>query len=226
MFAEGELDWHSNESGNLTFTPGVALMSNSGMVGSATGFLTTPDYYESVSDSFRSELDEMVVLHRFTPGKMNPGLREDQDFIMYKNMCPEDDVRIPMVIQSPGGHKGLHYSINTMHSIEGMSVEESQKVFEKINKELFVDKYIYDHWYKGDHDLCLFDNSITLHHRLGGIAKRMAYRVQHDYNYLQDKPYVPYFQDEFKEPYITEMMDHLDTLNIKDYFNDFQQYMD
>ncbi len=89
MFAEGELLWHSNESGNLVFAPGVALLGKSGVVGSSTGFVTTPDWYESQSESFRSELDEMIILHKFTPGRINPGLREEQDDIMYRNMCPE-----------------------------------------------------------------------------------------------------------------------------------------
>ena len=68
FFAEGDLLWHSNESGTRTFTPGVALMGWKNMVGSSTGFMTTPDYYESVSESFRSELDDMIIQHRFIPG--------------------------------------------------------------------------------------------------------------------------------------------------------------
>jgi len=48
MFAEGELLWHSNESGNLAFAPGVALLALENTTKSATGFLTTVDYYESV----------------------------------------------------------------------------------------------------------------------------------------------------------------------------------
>jgi hypothetical protein len=160
MFAEGELLWHSNESGNLVFTPGVALYGYEGMVGSSTGFVTTPDWYEDQSESFRSELDEMILLHTFTPGKINPGLREEHDSIMYRNMCPED-CELPLICLSPAGIKGLHYSVNTIHSIKGMSPEESRKVFDYIDKTLFVDKYIYDHWYQENNDLMLFDNSIV-----------------------------------------------------------------
>ena len=64
MFAEGELLWHSNESGNLVFTPGVSLLGVEGVIGSATGFVTTPDWYEEQSESFRSELDEMIIEHK------------------------------------------------------------------------------------------------------------------------------------------------------------------
>lgn len=217
MFAEGELEWHSNESGTLTFTPGVALLSGEGMVGSATGFLTTPDYYENVSNSFRSELDEMILIHRFTPGKINPGLRLEQDEVMHANMCPVDDIEIPIVMRSPGGIVGLHYSINTIYSIKGMTKDESDSVFKEINKHLFVDEYIYDHWYKGNNDFCLFDNSITLHRRLGDTTNRLAYRVQHDYSNLQEDFWQPYLHEEYAEKYKAEIIDFVTTSGIKDF---------
>jgi alpha-ketoglutarate-dependent taurine dioxygenase len=198
MFAEGELLWHSNESGQIDFTPGVSLLGSEGVVGSATGFATTSDWYESQTESFRSELDDMVICHEFTPGKINPGLPADQDQLMYKNMCP-DPVEIPLVIQSPLGIKGLHYSVNTIKSIKGMSETESQQMFDRINAGVFSKENIYDHWYAQDNDLCLFDNSITQHRRLGGITNRLAYRLQHDYSNLT-APINPYFQ----EPYISQ----------------------
>jgi alpha-ketoglutarate-dependent taurine dioxygenase len=217
MFAEGELLWHSNESGTLTFTPGVALLGAENMIGSSTGFLTTPDYYENVSNAFRSELDEMILIHRFTPGRINPGLRIEQDEVMHANMCPVDGTEIPIVMRSPGGIIGLHYSTNTIHSIKGMTEAESNAVFEEINKELFVDKYIYDHWYKSNNDFCLFDNSITLHRRLGDIKDRLCYRIQHDYSNLQNEFWQPYIKEEFAQRYEDEIVDFVNTADIKDF---------
>jgi len=192
MFAEGELLWHSNESGNLLFAPGVSLLGSRGLVGSSTGFVTTADWYEKQNESFRSELDEMIILHKFTPGRINPGLtRTEQEEIVYKNMCPEPS-ELPLVIQSPIGIKGLHYSVNTIDGIKGMTKAESDLVFAQIDKTLFVDEYIYDHWYQQDNDLVLFDNSITLHRRLGGVANRLCYRIQYDYGKLapDNQPYL------------------------------------
>jgi alpha-ketoglutarate-dependent taurine dioxygenase len=217
MFAEGELAWHSNESGTLTFTPGVALLSSEGMTASATGFLTTADYYENISNSFRSELDEMILLHRFTAGKINPGLRLEQDTVMHANMCPVDDTEIPIVMRSPGGILGLHYSVNTIHSIKGMNKLESDGVFAEINKGLFVEKYIYDHWYKGNGDLCLFDNSITLHRRLGSTTNRLAYRVQHDYSNLQEDFWQPYLHESTAKQYQEEISYYVHLAGIKDF---------
>ncbi|MGE3541448.1 MAG: TauD/TfdA dioxygenase family protein [Candidatus Tectimicrobiota bacterium] len=211
LFNDGELLWHSNEAATLTFTPGVALLGAKCMVGSSTGFLQTADYYASVSESFRSELDEMVVTHRYTEGKINPVL---DDNLGRSNMCPVDDTEIPMVIRSPGGIKGLHYPLNTIYGIRGMSKAESDSLFAEINKHLYVDHYIYDHWYKNDKDLLLFDNSITLHRRLGNVPGRLAYRIQHDYSELQDDFWQPYFQKEFADTYKETITDFVETLGL------------
>lgn len=217
MFSEGELDWHSNESGTLTFCPGVALLGQEGMTASSTGFLTTADYYESVSDSFRRELDDMIILHRFTPGFMAPGVNAVHDKILYSNMCPIDDTEIPLVIQSPGGIRGLHFNPSTVYSIKGASKAESDQTFERIKKELFVDKYIYDHWYKSDNDFCFFDNSITLHRRLGSIEGRLAYRGTFDYTHLQDGPYQPYFQKKYQREYNKQIREVIKLADVKEF---------
>ena len=119
------------------------LIGVKGTTRSATGFMTTTDYYEGVSESFRSELDEMILIHNFTPGKINPGLNDMQDNLMYKNMCPFPDTEIPLVIQSPGCIKGLHYSFNTVTGIKGMSDHDAELVLSEIRKGL--EPYTYDH---------------------------------------------------------------------------------
>lgn len=205
MFAEGELLWHSNESGNIAFAPGVALLGYENTTKSATGFLTTVDYYESVPDSFRRELDEMVLIHNFMPGKINPGLNTKQDTAMYKNMVPEENTEIPLIIDSPAGHTGLHYSFNTVTGIKDMSDKEAKTVLEKIKKELEVEEYIYDHWYQEDGDLCLFDNSITQHRRLGETQGRLCLRYQYDFSNIQDKPWMPYKQQPYINRYINKI---------------------
>jgi alpha-ketoglutarate-dependent taurine dioxygenase len=192
MFSEGELLWHSNESGTLTFTPSVSLLGWKNMVGSSTGFVQTADYYENISNSFRSELDDMIVIHRFIPNKIGPGIPKSQDDLLGINMVPENNKEVPLVLTSPGGMRGLHYSINTAWQIKGMSLPDSHILFERINKELFTESNIYDHWYQQDNDLLLFDNTITLHRRIGYIDGRVALRNPHDFTNLQTGPWLPY----------------------------------
>ncbi len=207
MFADGELLWHSNESGDIAFTPAVALLGAENMTNSATGFMVTTPYYNSVSDSFRSELDEMILIHNFVPGRINPGLNEPQDNLMYKNMCPDPDTEIPLVIQSPAGIKGLHYSFNTVTGIKGMSNLEAGKVLAEIRKGL--EQYTYDYWWENNDDLLIFDNSIVQHRRLGDTTNRLCHRYQFDYTYLQYKVtkqnYVPYSQEPYRSRYVDKM---------------------
>ena len=194
LFAHGELLWHSNECGDLAFTPGVALLGQHGMTKSATGFMVTTPYYYSVSDSIRSELDEMVLTHNFVEGKINAN---GENNIVYKNMCPFPNTEIPIVIQSPAGIKGLHYSFNTVTG------SNNDRLLAEVKKGL--EKYTYDYWWENDDDLLIFDNTIVQHRRLGDTTDRLCLRYQFDYTYLQDKLYQPYLQ----EPYITRYTDRV-----------------
>jgi alpha-ketoglutarate-dependent taurine dioxygenase len=216
---DSELEWHSNESGTLTFTPGISLLGDKHTVGSSTGFVQTVDWYEKQTESFRSELDEMIVIHNFTPGgftkiELQSEMLRD---IMQIGFCPFDGSEIPLVMKSPGGIKGMHYPINTVSGIKGMSQQDSDKLFAKINKELFTDEYVFDHWYQQDNDLLLFDNSLTMHRRLGGDGTRLVHRIQFDYSNLLDSPWLPYYQPEYLELYKQQVREVVERLGVSDF---------
>ena len=202
IFGDGELLWHSNECADTAFTPGVALMGWEKMKGSSTGFCTSTDWYEKQTEAFRSELDEMIVVHNYEPQRLSPIIIEDQENLYKNNMCPTPDSQVPLIIQSPGGIKGVHLGINTFDRIEGMTKEASDKIFEKMRKEMFVDEYIYYHWYESDKDILLFDNSITVHNRKienDSAPERVGYRIQYDFDRLTEKSYLPFYQDEYNQ---------------------------
>lgn len=202
IFGDGELMWHSNECGDTAFTPGVALMGIENMAGSCTGFCTSVDWYERQSEAFRSELDEMIVIHNYQPTKLSPVVVDDQEKFYKNNTCPDNDSAIPLIIRSPGNIKGVHLGINTADYIDGMSKADSDKLFAKIHKEMLTDEFIYKHWYQRDGDICIFDNSITVHNReleVANAPERMGYRIQFDYDNLTDGPYIPFYQDEYNK---------------------------
>jgi alpha-ketoglutarate-dependent taurine dioxygenase len=220
IFGDGELYWHSNECANLSFTPGVSLMGVENMVGSSTGFCTTVDWYEKQSESFKSELDEMILVHNFRTKHrefddknrlyLEKMMEYDKNQTSYyhNNQCPNNNSEFPLVIKSPGGIKGLHYTPPTIDYIKGIGREESSKLLTKISEELFTEEYIYDHKYQTDHDLLLFDNSITLHNRSvenGTSPNRLGYRIQFDYNRLIGQPYQPFVQEDFAERRVVDM---------------------
>lgn len=202
LFGDGELFWHSNECADVAFTPGVSLMGWQNMVGSCTGFCTSADWYERQSDSFRKELDDMIVIHNYHRDRLQKDPIPDQEKFYKNNSCPDDNMDVPLIIRSPGGIKGVHLGINTFDYIDGMSKNDSDKLFAKIRYEMFSEEYIYKHWYQSDKDICLFDNSITLHNREiehGLIPDRMGYRIQFDYDALTGGTYQPFFQQEYND---------------------------
>ena len=79
-----------------------------------------------------------------------------------------------------------------------MTQEESTKLFDKIKSEVLQPENIYDHWYQQDNDLLIFDNSVTVHRRLGSTLNRIAYRAPFD---LNDPVKPRYNQSEFQSMY-------------------------
>jgi alpha-ketoglutarate-dependent taurine dioxygenase len=197
LYGGQELDWHMHSSGTYSFEPAVSLLASKNVVGTATGFVITANYYEDISNSFRSELDDMIILHRYTGADVDPPFKPSEEAVLKFKMCPIDDTEIPMIVQSAGGVRGLHFTMPTFYKIKGATDAESLKIFDRITKELYTDKYIYDHWYQNDGDFMTFDNSITLHRRVGQTENRKIYRVEHTYDNILDKFYEPFLQEKY-----------------------------
>jgi len=214
-FSTGDIEWHSNECSSLTFSPCVSLLGWDHMVGSATGFIQTVDLYDSFTSSFQSELDEMILVHRYEVGRVNENEHTDEEFAIHIKtaFCPVDDAETPLVCYSPGGHKGLHYSMNTRALIKGMTEEQSRRVFDEIDSKLFVKDWVYDHYYQQNNDLVFFDQSVTLHNRTGHHPDRKAFRQQFDPSCLLDQPYYPWKHSaEFNQRYVQETHELVDLL--------------
>jgi alpha-ketoglutarate-dependent taurine dioxygenase len=196
VILDGELAWHQDESMDIAFSDVISLYGNQSMTKSATGFVTTNKWYEDQSESFRSELDSMIATHTYKPTMFNKNLDPVEKRLI--ECSTGFDNEIPLVINSPGGFKGLHYPLNTITGIVGMTDTESRSLFDYINKTLFVQEHMYDHWYQQDNDLIIFDNSITSHRRLGSTSNRVAYRTTF---YFQDLLVDRYIQQDYQEKY-------------------------
>ena len=204
-FGDTELLWHSNEYASYTFCPVVALYGSNHMNTSATCFLQTVDWYEKQTESFRSELDELIVVGKWDNELLQPGSSFEDHITMKMAFVPDDTLRTPLVVKSPGGRKALHWS-TWITGFEGMSQQDSDRLLEKIKKEIFVDEYQYDYWW--DHsqgDMVLFDNTVTMHMRKvkenldlkSELHERLGYRNVGDYTGHED--YNPFLQDYFIE---------------------------
>lgn len=210
VIPHGDLYWHANEAACINFVPNVALLGWQNMTESATGFTHTVHYYESLTESTRSEFDEMVLEFKHDGGKMTPVYAEDNVLGRRNKLifCPEDGMQVPFVLQSPGGIKGLHYPKHEVWKIKGLTEQQSQVIFDDLHRAIFDEKFQYMHHYNENPSLILFDNSVTLHCRQGARPDRVAYRLQFDYqNPLLgcQLPYQPYFNPVMQTLYNQEM---------------------
>ena len=220
-FGNVECLWHSNESGCYYFTPLVILYGSTGMLGSSTGFCTSTDWYEKQSNSFRSELDQLIAHHAYKPYSVAPGADPDHEAVLRRNFYMDDGADMPLVIKSPGGIVGLHFTYSSVQSFVGMSKNESEALIKKLVDELYVPEYTYDAWWENDTgDFIMFDNTITTHNRTlrpglplsETLARRLAYRSHMDYRGLIE--YEPFFQEEYnnKRKEYTDPMNYVSDL--------------
>ena len=186
-----------SSSGNHVFEHAVSLLAAENVVGTATGFVVTANYYENISESFRSELDDLIVVHSYKSAKVDPPFRPSEEAVLKFKMCNQDLNELPLVIKSPGGIKGLHLSPPTFLKFKGLTNKESESIYKVITNSLFSNDYIYDYWYKQNGDILIFDNSITLHRRVGQTDNRKIYRIEHTYDNILSDFYEPYLQNNF-----------------------------
>jgi alpha-ketoglutarate-dependent taurine dioxygenase len=196
-----ELLWHTDEASMASFSPVLVMYGMEHMTTSATGFLQTADWYNQQSSSFKSELDELVSIYHWDNDKVSPGADIDNELVAKGSLVPVDGETMPMVIESPGGIKGINFS-TLITGFVGMSDKDSARILDKISKELFVPENIFDYWWERDcGDMILFDQSITMHRRIvkpgydykTELSKRMAYRIVGDY--VKNSSYNPFKQN-------------------------------
>lgn len=207
IFGDTELGWHSNEFMAYDYSPLVLLYGEENMTSSATSYFQTVDWYNNQTERFKSELDELICICKYEPRKVIPNGRDkDIEMVKFLNNSGED-FRIPLVLKSPGGHKGLHFG-HLITGFEGMPQQESDRILSIIGKYFFESGEEYDYWWPNDRgDLLLFDNSVMMHRRkmdkqyseLEAMSKRLHTRVGHritgDYAGYED--YNGFSQPEF-----------------------------
>ena len=181
-FPDCELHWHNDEPGAVLFYPLVVLYGVQGVTTSATCFVQTSDWYDGLTESFRSELNELVA--EYDLSIMQPNLTDNDRRIVAEHYKASDAKKTPLVVRSPGGHTGVRYAF-IASKFEGMSKDDSAKIISEIKKALYNEKYRYDYWWEHDQgDLLIIDNSVTMHQRIfkdnldykTELSKRNIYR--------------------------------------------------
>ena len=187
MFADGELDWHSDRQGTGNFCPCIGLMAVEGTLGTSTEFLQTADAFEKLSAGDQKFLSELIAIHSYTPGKIAPGLNKSQDNIVRMNMCPIDLSEVPVACFSTTGRSGIRLSYNTIVGFKGYSDKDTPEIIKWMLDTFMKDEYLYHHDWK-DGDMVWMDQTITVHRRpTKDCSKRVLIRQTCNFDNLLGK---------------------------------------
>ena len=187
MFADGELDWHSDRQGTGNFCPCIGLMAVEGTLGTSTEFLQTADAFEKLSAGDQKFLSELIAIHSYTPGKIAPGLNKSQDNIVRMNMCPIDLSEVPVACFSTTGRSGIRLSYNTIVGFKGYSDKDTPEIIKWMLDIFMKDEYLYHHDWK-DGDMVWMDQTITVHRRpTKDCSKRVLIRQTCNFDNLLGK---------------------------------------
>lgn len=178
MFADGELDWHSNQqSDNDGYAPLIGLQGVEGTEGSSTEFLQTVDALNDLDTGTRSEVEQLIAIHEFGSDRISRGTSESQALITNLQLVPEDGVEMPVIATAPNGMKGMHFPWTSIVGFKDYTQEEFKSLYNHLVSHLWQDKYVYKHQWK-DGEIVWMDQIVTLHRRPGSdTSKRLLHRM-------------------------------------------------
>lgn len=169
IFANGELDWHSDQCAFDDAPRVIGLQSVSDTVNSQTQFLCTHDAYESLSSDMRSMVKQLVCKHRWRDNVMAPGLNRTQTLIIHYNMVPIDGMETSLYSESATGLPGIKFPSHSFDGFAGMSREESDRIIKELHNTVYQDRWVYTQdWQDGQ--IVFMDQEITLHKRPTNVS--------------------------------------------------------
>lgn len=190
MFADGELDWHSNESGRKNPHPVVLLHGVEGTEGSETHYLENVTPYDNLSSEDKKFVDSLICIYEFNPKKGFAagidGVSTLQHKLVWLNTYPTKKIiKKPIIQISPGGFKGFAFNFGTFNTFEGKTESESNEIVDWLKNYLIADERIYKHHWR-DGDVCAFDQIVTLHCRpTEDCSNRLLHRMAVDFSRVE-----------------------------------------
>lgn len=178
MFADGELEWHSNQqSDNSGYAPLIGLQGVEGTEGSSTEFLQTVDALNDLSSDVQSEVKQLIAIHSFEKDKICKGTSDSQALITQMHLVPDDGVEMPVIATAPNGMTGMHFPWTSIVGFKGYTPQEFESLYKFLVDHLWQDKYVYKHnWQDGE--IVWMDQIVTLHRRPGSdTSKRLLHRM-------------------------------------------------
>lgn len=186
-----ELDWHNNTPWDINRKPIVWLRSIKGALGSRTTWSNHILAYEDMKKEdpeFIAELEEKkyrVIYERWSNRVSRVvGHWHEQGYIDKTELTYSENA-LPLIFTNEAGKTGFFCSLNQIHSIHGMTPEESSPILSKIWNYCQQEKYFYDHnWIDGNGEIVISEQWLSVHKRdaFAGMSNRLLRRAAFDYS--------------------------------------------
>lgn len=186
IFADKELDWHSNGNGRPSGNECcVALYCIRPGENSVTSFCDTKRAYDELPDDIKEIVNDVDCTFQFKNNTFYKLDKDDKELVMFENkrIYPEG-VTKPLVYEHPyDGGKGLYFTfhyIRKMWRRSGAELDE-QWLKDYLMSHVFQEKYIWHHddWKPGD--FIFMDQFHSIHKRNEVQGDRFLYRISFDY---------------------------------------------
>lgn len=186
IFADKELDWHSNGNGRPSGKECcVALYCIKPGENSITSFCDTRQAYNDLPQDIKEIVDDTECTFQFQNDTFYKLDKDDKELVMFENkrIYPEG-VTKPLVYNHPyDGKKGLYFTFHYIRKMWRKSGETVDEVWLKqyLMDHVFQDKYIWHHddWQPGD--FIFMDQFHSIHKRNEVQGDRFLYRISFDY---------------------------------------------
>lgn len=189
IFADKELDWHSNGNGRPSGVECcVGLYCVKPGKDSVTSFCDTRKAYDDLDPAMKIELENIKCLFKFENNTFYELDEDDKELVMFENRGEYVKGTIkPLVYKHPfDGKKGLYFTFHYIQKMYRVKPERAKFLKEYLMDHVFQDKYIYHHddWQPGD--LIFMDQFHSIHKRNAVEGDRFMYRTTLDYAHVYD----------------------------------------
>jgi alpha-ketoglutarate-dependent taurine dioxygenase len=191
IFADKELDWHSNGNGRKSGKECcVALYCIRPGENSVTSFCDTRQAYRDLSEEDKNFYKQIDCTFKFENGTFYDLDEDDKELKMFQGGARDFKYGVtkPLVYTHPyDGDEGLYF---TFHYIRDMWIRgnkeeklDKQPIIDKLMAHIFQDKYIWHHddWQPGD--FIFMDQFHSIHKRNAVEGDRFLYRLSFDYDH-------------------------------------------
>lgn len=167
--ANGNATWHADGAFNPRRT-GLSLLRAVELPPKGTGghteFADSRTAYDDLSQEMRERIEDYVTCNSIIHNRQtaNPGSPLFKDI----NVLDHITARHRLVQTHEGSGRKNLYITSYAHHIEGLPIEEGQKLLDELREHCKKDKYRYDLQWESSGDIAIWDNTAVLHRATNG----------------------------------------------------------